>query len=261
MHLSIAELPFTPRILGIHAKMQHGKDTVFKHLQEQVRCHHMSFANPLKDGMLPIFGGERRNYYGSDADKNEVMAFWERRLGPLFATYRKGMQAFGTELFRNLVDFDFWVMSTELRILCAYDSGEILPEDLIVFADVRYDNEAYAARSFGGAVAHVVRTNLPATQVAHSSEAGINPVYIDYYGLCDSIAANKVFADTVLAALIGPWYGYLTANRSNPRPAPPAFGRGETISQVVMADGRTQMMTAIQSYKLSALLRINPHST
>lgn len=176
--LHVTDLPVRLRLVGLHGRMQSGKDTFGKAIAQHARCHHISFANALKEACLAVFGGERDNYFGSDEQKNEVAEFWALRLGDDWATYRKIMQRVGTETFRENVHWQIWVWATELRIIQLYQRGELKEDDVLLWADVRYDNEAYAVRKFGGVVLHIVNTNQPEVAPEHSSEAGIDPAFV-----------------------------------------------------------------------------------
>lgn len=186
---SIEALPTKPLLVGLYGKLQSGKDTTHNAIVDIAvaagyTVRHVSFADPLKESMRAIFGGEERNYFGTNADKDEAMEFWVERLGSAYGTYRAGLQSYGTELFRNHLNEQIWVWATERRIMQALADCPPGYKMLFVVADVRFDNEAAAIRSFGGTVHEVRRADgviVPNTGIqGHASEAGINPALVDY---------------------------------------------------------------------------------
>ena len=189
--LHVTDLPLRLRLVGLHGRLQSGKDTFGRALADHARVHHISFANALKEACIAIFGGDRENYFGSDAEKNQIAEFWAVRLGDDWSTYRKIMQRTGTEVFRENVHWQIWVWATELRIIQLYQDGELKDDDVLLWADVRYDNEAYAIRKFGGVVLHVINTNQPQTTAAHSSEAGIDANFVNAVYRFGSAEANR----------------------------------------------------------------------
>lgn len=197
--------------IGLHGTLQSGKDTTAEALRAFAKSHnyeieHVSFANPLKDCMLPVFGGERRNYYGTNDDKNEEMTFWQARLGKNFASYRSAIQWIGTELFREHVHPDFWVFATELRIrqYLAADGDQFTADfrskrTIFVAADVRFDNEAKFILDHGGAVGHILRADGVKAETkgieGHKSEAGISPDLVSQIYTCNIGDHDDVAAD------------------------------------------------------------------
>jgi len=188
--LHLSDIPINLRLLGLHGRKQSGKDTFYQSLDDAVRCHHMSFANPLKDAAENIFGGHRDNYHGTEDQKNEIAEFWAIRLGNEWSSYRKIMQRFGTEVCRENIHWQIWVWATELRLIQAYDRGDLKDGDFVVWADVRYDNEAFAVRNMDGVVLHIINTNQPdETDDGHSSEMGIDPGFVNR--VCRFSSANE----------------------------------------------------------------------
>jgi hypothetical protein len=165
--------------IGIAGTMQSGKDTLANAIADAApvewREPFYHFADPLKEMTQALLGGTAANYWGKDADKNEPSGF-AADLGPAFATYRTALQYLGTEVFRTHVHPDFWIVMTKHRIdalLAANPNRDML----LLFPDVRFDNEAQFIRSRGGLIVRVWRTDgkvgtsgLP----GHVSEAGIS---------------------------------------------------------------------------------------
>ena len=168
------------KIIGFTGIVGSGKSTSAArlagyYLPEEVR--EINFADPLKRACWGIFGGEHRNYYGTQADKAEETPFWREALGPNYATYRKIMQTFGTEVMRNHVDKEIWVKCMDNAIKKARADGK----DLVVITDVRFDNEGKYLKGIGASIIECINLSLPVSDTpdTHQSEQGILPDYID----------------------------------------------------------------------------------
>lgn len=74
------------------------------------------------------------------------------------------MQTLGTEWGRVQINNDLWVMA-------ARKSLERCEDNLIVFDDVRFENEASMIRELGGLIIHIDRGDLVTDE--HASEQGI----------------------------------------------------------------------------------------
>lgn len=165
--------------IGITGTMQSGKDTLANAIADAApvewRQPFYHFADPLKEMTQALLGGTASNYWGRDADKNAPTCF-DDDLGPAFATYRTALQYLGTEVFRAHVRPDFWVVLTKHRIdahLAANPNRNVL----ILFPDVRFDNEAKFIRSRDGLIVRIWRTDgkVGTSGIAgHVSEAGIS---------------------------------------------------------------------------------------
>lgn len=178
--------------IGLHGKMQSGKDTLAEHLRtgaEGYRCITVSFALPLKKACQTLFGGEHNNYFGTNEDKDQATPFWEERLGENFRSYRSILQWVGTDLFRAHMHPDFWLYALEKYLWDELDAGRIVaPRDIIVCSDVRYDNEANFIQRLGGLVAHIKRADGKVAQTTgiagHRSEAGLIPSSVNLEYTC-----------------------------------------------------------------------------
>lgn len=225
----IDDLSFVPNLVGIHGQIGHGKDTFCKNLEKYREVRHMSFANPLKESLQKILGGDLKHYFGTQADKAcPLPQFWLDRLqmgweslhpeqahnSTKWKTYREALQLFGTEVGRNLIASNIWVWAVEWRIVEGYLSGEFDENDLIVFADVRFDNEAEAILNWGGNVFRIVNTNLedevedlvehslPGAKAddfsSHVSEKILPPHLLTRTYLCRSVDDNaRAAAETI----------------------------------------------------------------
>jgi hypothetical protein len=84
-------------------------------------------------------------------------------------TGRAFLQRYGTEAHRDIFGDDFWVDQLDLQPE---------PHELLVFTDVRFDNEAAAIRAAGGEVWLVTRA-IANIGDGHRSEQLIDPTLID----------------------------------------------------------------------------------
>jgi hypothetical protein len=165
--------------IGITGTMQSGKDSLANAIADAApvewREPFYHFADPLKEMTQALLGGATPNYWGADADKNAPTGFADD-LGPAFSSYRTALQYLGTEIFRQHVHPDFWIVMAKHRIdalLAANPNRDML----LLFLDVRFGNEAKFIRSRGGLIVRVWRSDgkfgtsgIP----GHASEAGIS---------------------------------------------------------------------------------------
>lgn len=160
-----------PRIelLGLSGWARSGKDTVAAILKADGYVRH-SFADPMREALYRLnppvdFGGTGSvplsTALGAEKD-------WERL--KQFSTEIRGlMQRMGTEVGRNMFGENFWVDQALDKIP---DGGKV------VFADVRFPNEADAVRKLGGKVVRIERAGVgPAND--HISETALDKYEFD----------------------------------------------------------------------------------
>ena len=131
-------------IIGLSGYAQSGKDTVAELLCLNYGYTRLSFADPMRDAIYTlnpyVEGGNRVadlvDEYGWDVAKANPEV---RRL----------LQVFGTDVGRKMFGENFWVQQ-------AFDKVE---SDRVVFADVRFPNEAKEIMQYGGQVWRVNRHN------------------------------------------------------------------------------------------------------
>lgn len=150
-------------LIGITGRARSGKDTVADFIISITGGYKYSFADPLKQMLLPL---------GIDMSE----PFWQEHKEATILDYnaspRRLMQTLGTEWGRQLIHPDLWVILANRKLReCARD---------MVIADIRFENEATWVRSQSGIVIHVLRKSaVPVEQ--HVSEAGINFEVGDYW--------------------------------------------------------------------------------
>lgn len=147
-------------LFGIAGPARSGKDTVASYF-ERVGFVVTHFADPIKDGLAAMFNLSHDQLNGSLKDST---------LDWLPLSPRQLLQTLGTEWGRGMVCPDVWLRLAE-QFVNHYLDGET-GYDGVVFADVRFDDEADWIRSQGGVVLHVVRDAAPAV-ADHVSEQGV----------------------------------------------------------------------------------------
>jgi len=158
-----------PRLIGLSGKARSGKNTAAYYIQERLGedASIDSFAGNLKRVCMEAFGFTANQVYGNE--KLVVDSFWGNT--PVYF-----LQKVGTELFRNMIDKDFWcksLMKTVDRVL-EYE------DNIIIIDDVRFPNEADAIKERGGILIRINREERPDTgrDPNHPSEIALD----DYEG-------------------------------------------------------------------------------
>lgn len=145
-------------IIGICGLIGSGKGTVADILEEHHCFDKVSFADTLKNAAATIFRWDRAMLEGDTKDSREkreqVDEWWAERLGIPDFSPRYLLQYMGTEVMRNNLHPDIWVLSLERKII------ECGPGDYVV-PDVRFPNEIRMIKRNGGKVWHVQRGELP----------------------------------------------------------------------------------------------------
>ena len=137
-------------VIGIKGKAGSGKDTVSDYLVANHNFKKVSFSTALKKVCAIITGWPLECMYG---DTKEAREFRETVVHPMFGmTCRQLMQTIGTEVFRNHFDADIWVK------LAKREAEDLMAAGYnVVFADVRFENEAATVRNLGGKIFHLIR--------------------------------------------------------------------------------------------------------
>ena len=144
-------------IIGICGFMGSGKDTIADYLVNVHGFKRESFANSLKDAVASTFNWDREMLEGRSKSSREwreqVDAWWAKRLDMPNLTPRWVLQYFGTEVVRNGFHDDMWIASLENRLAQSTDD--------IVITDCRFPNELVAIRNAGGQCIRVKRGPEP----------------------------------------------------------------------------------------------------
>lgn len=124
----------------------------------------VSFAAPLKR-MMAVLTSET----DKDARPPELCG----------KSVRESYQSLGTDWGRNMIGEDIWLRAAKRNMESIIKAG-----GHVVCDDVRFDNEAELIHQLGGLVIEIGRPEL--VQMAHASEAGVKPLFLDFSILNDS---------------------------------------------------------------------------
>jgi hypothetical protein len=142
-----------------------------------------SFADPLKQFCINVFGASHEQMYGTDAQKNSVIEhlLWENlsdemrmakgvlRSGVM--TGRELMQIFGTEMVRRLYA-DAWARATYSAIA---NEGQ----ELAMICDGRFPNEIEMGTTVKAKTIRLLRAVY--TEDAHASETALDNYPLDKF--------------------------------------------------------------------------------
>lgn len=161
-----------PRVqaVGLSGWARAGKDTVADYLVNNNGYLKMSFADPMREALRrldPLITVGEMHGVGLASAVDGLG--WEE-LKALSPDIRGLMQRMGTEVGREMFGEDFWVDAALDRIP---DGSNV------VFADVRFPNEAKAIKALGGSVWRVERDGVgPAND--HISETALDDYDFDH---------------------------------------------------------------------------------
>lgn len=144
-------------IIGICGLIGSGKDTIASHLVEKHSYERYSWASPLKDLTATLFGWDRDMLEGTTPEqrvkREEIDPWWDKKMDKYdLVSPRWALQFIGTEVMRNTLHKDIWVLAGMKRI--ANKKNVIIP-------DTRFPNEIKAIREMGGVIWNVQRGSLP----------------------------------------------------------------------------------------------------
>ena len=147
-------------IIGICGLIGAGKDTIAEHLVSKHGYERYSWATPLKDITSSLFGWDRSMLEGTTPNQREQREikdeWWSAKLDKNW-TPRYALQYMGTEVMRNALHQDIWVLAGMHRI--ADKTNVVIP-------DTRFPNEIAAIREMGGVIWNVQRGSVPAWYAA-----------------------------------------------------------------------------------------------
>jgi hypothetical protein len=130
------------RLIGFAGTKGVGKDTAAEVLVRKHGFVNRKFAQPIKDVCSLAFQIPASDFEGP-AKEVVVEA---HGLSP-----RQMMQLVGTDMFRRMVDADFWVRHFQDWYACQD------PDTCVVVTDIRFQNELNAVKRLGGVVVRIVR--------------------------------------------------------------------------------------------------------
>lgn len=155
-------------VLGLSGYARSGKDTVAARLVEKHGYTRMSFADPMREALYKLNPDIDVDGYDMKLAAAVDLLGWEQLKGASNGI-RALMQRMGTEVGRDMFGENFWVDAALSRIP---DGSKV------VFADVRFPNEAEAIKNLGGEVWRIIRPEAgPAN--AHISETALDSYTFD----------------------------------------------------------------------------------
>lgn len=143
-------------ILGLSGWARAGKDTVGKILVEQYGFERMAFAEGVyaaAEALDPIVGVPFGNSRLSDA-LDHYKGWHDAKDHP---EVRRLLQRIGTEVGREVIDPDVWVMALANRLEWTSLGLTVSPDRNYVITDVRFFNEANWVKRVGGKVVRIQR--------------------------------------------------------------------------------------------------------
>ena len=152
-------------VIGICGKKRSGKDTIADYLVENNNFSRYSFADPLKKGVMEMFGFTNDQMWGSREDKETIDPRWG--ISP-----RQALQVVGTELlqfefgkhltkFQEKIGRQIWVKKFEYW----YQENNVN----VVIPDVRFVHEIETIKNLGGQIWKIDRDGVD-TGDEHASE-------------------------------------------------------------------------------------------
>lgn len=142
-------------LIGITGLIGSGKDTIANHLVECFEYERYSWATPLKDIASILFGWDRDMLEGATPEQRSQREikdeWWSSRLNKDWSP-RYALQIMGTEVMRNALHTDIWVLAGMHRIAGKKN---------VVISDTRFPNEIKAIREMGGVIWNVQRGPMP----------------------------------------------------------------------------------------------------
>lgn len=142
-------------IIAITGLIGSGKDTIASHLVKNYEYERYSWAAPLKDITATLFSWDRDMLEGTTPTQREQREqtdeWWSNKLGKNWSP-RIALQVMGTEVMRNALHQDIWILAGMQRI-----SGK----QNVVIPDTRFPNEIAAIRDMGGFIWNVQRGSVP----------------------------------------------------------------------------------------------------
>lgn len=175
-------------IIGITGLIGSGKDTIASHLVEKHGYERYSWATPLKDMTAILFGWDRDMLEGTTPDqrlqREQRDEWWSEKLNENW-TPRYALQLIGTEVMRDALHQDIWVLAGMKRIMSKQN---------VVIPDTRFPNEIRAIREMGGIIWNVQRGTLPDW---YNDLTEWRKLFVDNYTEKDVIRDMKKYHPTI----------------------------------------------------------------
>lgn len=154
-------------IIGFHGRAGAGKDTAADSVDDAIK---LAFVKPLKDAAKILFNFTDEQLYDNKL-KEVIDKKWNN-------SPREILQWLGTDVLRNDISEDFFLIHMKQRIENVYDIY-----DIIIISDCRFPNEAEFIRNIGGVVIEITRDDANEGGTEHSehiSEQKLPRDLVDY---------------------------------------------------------------------------------
>lgn len=167
-----------PRVsaVGLSGWARAGKDSVASVLVENYGYTRVSFADPMREALRRLSPSIQVGEMSNISLATAVSGLGWEELKEVSPDIRGLMQRMGTEVGREMFGENFWV---DLAIDRIPDGSKV------VFADVRFPNEAQAIKQLGGQVWRVTRDGIEPAN-GHISEHAL-----DDYSEFDQVVLNN----------------------------------------------------------------------
>lgn len=165
-----------PKVIGLVGRKQCGKDTVYELMREMTPCKRIAFADPLREEVGAVLGGEKpipydvpvvlRDFLETEIEQNGLRPASDAFRRPYQPRIRKILQWWGTEYRRILYGMDYWLDRFRAAVRAE-------PDTLWVVTDVRFINEAECIKGEGGILWRITRPEADMALDSHVSEGQI----------------------------------------------------------------------------------------
>lgn len=174
-------------LIGIVGKKRSGKDTTGDYLVKSKGFIKYSFANPIKRGVMELFGFTEEQVFG-DA-KDIIDPVWG-------ITPRTVLQIMGTEVFQydipkyipelQPIGRKFWVKRFEQW----YEQNK---KSDVVICDVRFQHEVDSILKMGGEIWYTERENINGND-AHASEKELESIQGVTFNIQNNNTINELYS-------------------------------------------------------------------
>lgn len=162
------------KMIGLAGAAGAGKDTLASWILEHQTGRSFAFADPLRHAASAIFGLTPHQMQDRVA-KEAVLSHWGK-------SPRELLQLLGTEGVRDVFGGDTWVKRAQITVdqYLAQLSYEPFHPQVMIWTDVRFDEEAQWIKDNGGVVINIERVGVSLVGIAeHRSASGISENLVD----------------------------------------------------------------------------------
>ena len=163
------------RLIGLAGCIGSGKDTVAEYLCEKHGFRRIAMAEKLKEMTATLFSWDLDVVNGYTPEARALREvpdpYWSEKLGREWSP-RIALQILGTDIFRQNLHDDFWVIATQKAIMES--------DRPVVISDVRFTNEARMIHDMGGLVIRVRRPTDPSwSKVDFASDLAVETYFLN----------------------------------------------------------------------------------